>query len=112
MTNVSEKMQAAVVSEPGAEFDLVDRPVPEPNPDEVRIAVEACGICHSDVFVKEGTYPGVEYPRVPGHEVAGRIDAVGADVICGRLMTALVLGGMVVTASTVIHAGVVTFNMC
>ena len=80
MTNVSEKMQAAVVSEPGAEFDLVDRPVPEPNPDEVRIAVEACGICHSDVFVKEGTYPGVEYPRVPGHEVAGRIDAVGADV--------------------------------
>ena len=80
MTNVSEKMQAAVVSEPGAEFDLVERPVPEPDSEEVRIAVEACGICHSDVFVKEGTYPGVKYPRVPGHEVAGRIDAVGADV--------------------------------
>lgn len=73
-------MQAAVVPEPGAEFEIVERDVPEPGADQVRVAVEACGICHSDVYAKEGTYPGVSYPRVPGHEVAGRIDAVGEDV--------------------------------
>jgi len=73
-------MQAAVVPEPGADFEIVERDVPEPAADQVRIAVEACGICHSDVYAKDGTYPGVSYPRVPGHEVAGRIDAVGDDV--------------------------------
>ena len=73
-------MRAAVVSEPGAEFEIVERDVPEPAASEVRVAVEACGICHSDAFVKEGGYPGVTYPRVPGHEVAGYVDAVGADV--------------------------------
>ena len=75
-----EQMQAAVVSEPGAEFEIVEREVPEPGPDEVRIAVEACGICHSDAFVKDGGYPGLNYPRIPGHEVAGHVDAVGAAV--------------------------------
>ena len=73
-------MQAAVVPEAGGEFELVERQVPEPGPDEVRIAVDACGICHSDAFVKDGTYPGISYPRVPGHEIAGRIDAVGERV--------------------------------
>ncbi|MDT3435832.1 alcohol dehydrogenase [Haloarcula sp. 1CSR25-25] len=73
-------MQAAVVPEPGADFEVVERDVPEPGPGEVRVAVDACGICHSDVFAKEGTYPGVSYPRVPGHEVAGRVDAVGDGV--------------------------------
>ncbi|WP_136718354.1 alcohol dehydrogenase [Halorientalis salina] len=73
-------MRAVVVPEPGAEFEVVERAVPEPAPDEVRVAVEACGICHSDVFVKEGGYPGVSHPRIPGHEVAGHVDAVGEDV--------------------------------
>ncbi|QUO49260.1 MULTISPECIES: alcohol dehydrogenase [Halorubrum] len=73
-------MRAAVVPEPGAEFELVEREVPEPGPGEVRVAVEACGICRSDEFVVEGSYPGVSYPRVPGHEIAGTVDAVGDDV--------------------------------
>ncbi len=77
MTNT---MRAAVVPEPGAEFELVEREVPEPGPGEVRVAVEACGICRSDEFVVEGSYPGVSYPRVPGHEIAGTVDAVGDDV--------------------------------
>jgi NADPH2:quinone reductase len=73
-------MQAVEVAEAGAEFELVERPVPEPGPGEIRVAVDACGVCHSDVFVKEGGYPGVSYPRVPGHEVAGRVDTVGEGV--------------------------------
>ena len=73
-------MQAARVPSAGADFEIVDLPVPDPNAHEVRVRVDACGICHSDAFVKEGTFPGIEYPRVPGHEVAGVVDAVGADV--------------------------------
>ena len=73
-------MQAVVVEEPGAELQVVEREVPDPGPGEVRVAVDACGICHSDAFVKEGTYPGVAHPRVPGHEIAGRVDAVGDEV--------------------------------
>ncbi|PSQ04190.1 alcohol dehydrogenase [Halobacteriales archaeon QS_6_71_20] len=72
-------MRAARVPEAGADFEVVDIETPEPAPGEVRIAVDACGICHSDAFVKEGAYP-IDYPRVPGHEVAGRVDAVGDDV--------------------------------
>lgn len=77
---MSDTMQAVVVDGPGGEFELVERDVPDPGPSEVRIAVDACGICHSDAFVKEGTYPGISYPRVPGHEIAGRVDAVGTEV--------------------------------
>nr|WP_247381224.1 alcohol dehydrogenase [Halorientalis brevis] len=77
---MSDTMQAAVVPEPGAEFEIVEREIPDPEPGEVRVAVEACGICHSDAFVKSGGYPGLSYPRIPGHEIAGQIDAVGADV--------------------------------
>ncbi len=73
-------MKAAQISKPGASFEIVERPIPQPGPDTVRIKVEACGLCHSDVLVKEGLWPGIQYPRVPGHEVAGRIDAVGANV--------------------------------
>jgi len=73
-------MQAVVVPEAGAEFEHVERDIPDPAPEEVRIAVDACGICHSDAFVKEGTYPGISYPRIPGHEIAGRVDAVGERV--------------------------------
>jgi NADPH2:quinone reductase len=77
---MSDTMRAAVVPEAGADFEVVERPVPDPAPAEVRVAVDACGICHSDAFVKEGTFPGVSYPRVPGHEVVGHVDAVGEDV--------------------------------
>ncbi len=73
-------MQAARVPDAGASFELVDLPVPDPDRSEVRIRVKACGICHSDAFVKEGTFPGIDYPRVPGHEVAGVVDAVGENV--------------------------------
>ena len=73
-------MQAARVPDAGADFELVDLPVPDPAADEVRVKVEACGICHSDAFVKEGTFPGIDYPRAPGHEVAGVVDAAGSDV--------------------------------
>jgi D-arabinose 1-dehydrogenase-like Zn-dependent alcohol dehydrogenase len=74
------KMKAAQISKAGAEFELVERGIPEPGPRQVRVKVEACGICHSDVLVKEGLWPGLQYPRVPGHEVAGRVDAVGDHV--------------------------------
>jgi NADPH2:quinone reductase len=77
---MSDTMRAAVLPEAGADFEIVEREVPEPDSDEVRVEVEACGICHSDAFAKEGTYPGISYPHVPGHEIAGRIDAVGNDV--------------------------------
>ena len=73
-------MKAVQVSKPGGNFELVERPTPELARNQVRIKVEACGICHSDALVKEGHRPGIQYPRVPGHEIAGRIDAVGADV--------------------------------
>jgi len=70
-------MRVVQVSRPNGPFELVERPVPEPGPGAVRIRVQACGICHSDVLTKEGMFPGIQYPRVPGHEVAGVIDAVG-----------------------------------
>jgi D-arabinose 1-dehydrogenase-like Zn-dependent alcohol dehydrogenase len=73
-------MKVAQVSKPGGNFEIVERPIPEPGRAQVRIKVEACGVCHSDVIVKETGFPGMQYPRVPGHEIAGRIDAVGADV--------------------------------
>src|SRR5215831_12366515 len=73
-------MKAAQVSRPGGDFELVEREIPEPGPGQVRVKVEACGICHSDVLVKDGLWPGIQYPRVPGHEIAGRIDALGSDV--------------------------------
>jgi D-arabinose 1-dehydrogenase-like Zn-dependent alcohol dehydrogenase len=71
------KMRAAQISRPGGDFELVEREIPQPGPGQVRVKVEACGICHSDVLVKDGLWPGLQYPRVPGHEIAGRIDAVG-----------------------------------
>jgi D-arabinose 1-dehydrogenase-like Zn-dependent alcohol dehydrogenase len=73
-------MKAAQVSSPGADIQIVEREIPEPGPGHVRIKVQACGVCHSDVLTKEGSWPGIEYPRVPGHEVAGVIDVLGAEV--------------------------------
>jgi D-arabinose 1-dehydrogenase-like Zn-dependent alcohol dehydrogenase len=73
-------MRAVQVSRPGGPLELVERPVPQPGRNSVRIKVEACGICHSDVLTKDGLWPGINFPRVPGHEVIGVIDAVGDDV--------------------------------
>jgi D-arabinose 1-dehydrogenase-like Zn-dependent alcohol dehydrogenase len=73
-------MRVAQVSSPKGPFEIVERPIPEPGAGAVRIKVQACGICHSDSLTKEGLYPGIRYPRVPGHEVAGVIDAVGPGV--------------------------------
>src|SRR5258705_3426848 len=75
------KMRAVQVTRANGPFELVEREVPAPGANQVRIKVEACGICHSDSLTKEGTYPGIQYPRVPGHEVAGIIDAVGEGVV-------------------------------
>jgi D-arabinose 1-dehydrogenase-like Zn-dependent alcohol dehydrogenase len=74
-------MKVAQVPKPGAPFEIVERDIPQPAAGQVRIKVHACGVCHSDVLVKEGVFPWIQYPRVPGHEVSGRIDAVGPGVI-------------------------------
>jgi D-arabinose 1-dehydrogenase-like Zn-dependent alcohol dehydrogenase len=74
------KMRAAQVAKPGAPLALVEMEIPEPRPGQVRVRVEACGICHSDVLTQGGQWPGIEYPRVPGHEIAGVVDAVGSGV--------------------------------
>jgi D-arabinose 1-dehydrogenase-like Zn-dependent alcohol dehydrogenase len=73
-------MKAAQISKPGADFGIVEREIPKPGARQVRIQVRACGVCHSDMFTKEGAWPGIEYPRVPGHEVVGIIDEVGEGV--------------------------------
>ncbi|MCC8404854.1 alcohol dehydrogenase [Paraburkholderia sp. MMS20-SJTN17] len=74
------KMKAVEVKQAGGPLELVERDVPEPGAGHVRIRIQACGICHSDVMTKEGLWPGLTYPRVPGHEIAGVIDALGAGV--------------------------------
>lgn len=74
------KMRVAQIPHPGGAFELVERDIPEPGPGQVRVKVQACGVCHSDALVKEGHWPGLQYPRVPGHEVIGIVDAVGAGV--------------------------------
>src|ERR1700676_1660649 len=73
-------MKAAQIPKPGAHFEIVEREIPKPGAGQVRIKVQACGVCHSDMFTKEGAWPGIEYPRVPGHEVVGVIDEVSAGV--------------------------------
>src|SRR6266576_2242387 len=74
------KMKAAQISKAGGDWELVERDIPEPGAGQVRVKVEACGVCHSDALVKEGLWPGLQYPRVPGHEIAGHIDALGDQV--------------------------------
>src|SRR5262249_9733719 len=73
-------MRVAQVSRPKGPLEIVERPIPEPGPGRARIKVQACGVCHSDSVTKEGLFPNIPYPRVPGHEVAGVIDAVGPGV--------------------------------
>ena len=74
------KMKAAQISKADGDWELIEREVPQPNSSEVLVKVEACGICHSDSLVKQGLWPGLQYPRVPGHEVAGRIEVLGDKV--------------------------------
>jgi D-arabinose 1-dehydrogenase-like Zn-dependent alcohol dehydrogenase len=73
-------MKVAQISKPGGDFEIVEREIPEPGPGHVRIKVQACGVCHSDVLTKEGAWPGIQYPRTPGHEVAGIVDVLGDGV--------------------------------
>ena len=77
-------MTVAQISRPGGDFEIVEREIPRPSPGHVRIKVQACGVCHSDVLTKEGIWPGIEYPRVPGHEIAGLIDELGDGVSAWR----------------------------
>jgi D-arabinose 1-dehydrogenase-like Zn-dependent alcohol dehydrogenase len=80
MVKGTRDMRAAQISRAGAEFEIVEREIPEPAAGQVLIKVKACGVCHSDVLTKEGGWPGIQYPRVPGHEVAGVVDEPGAGV--------------------------------
>ena len=73
--------RAAQISKPGGDFEIVEREIRNPGERQVRIKVLACGVCHSDVFTKDGLWPGIQYPRVPGHEVVGVIDELGPDVL-------------------------------
>jgi propanol-preferring alcohol dehydrogenase len=77
-------MKAIQVAAPSAKFELVQKEIPEPRETEVRINVEVRGICHGDVVVKEGRFPGICYPRIPGHEVVGKIDKLGSKVSGGN----------------------------
>ena len=78
-------MRAAQIARPGAPLEIVERDLPQPGPGAVRIKVQACGVCHSDTVTKEGLFPGIQYPRVPGHEVVGVVDALGAGVTAWKL---------------------------
>src|SRR5256712_1453591 len=73
-------MRVVQVPRPKGPLEITEREVPDPAAGQVRIKVQACGICHSDTLTKEGTFPGIQYPRVPGHEVVGLIDAIGPGV--------------------------------
>src|ERR1700679_4142382 len=75
-----KRMKAVQVAKANSDLEVVERDIPDPKPRQVRIKVQACGVCHSDMFTVTGAFPGIQYPRVPGHEVVGVIDAVGADV--------------------------------
>ena len=97
-------MKAMVVNEAGGDFELEERERPEPGIGEALVEVHACGVCHSDSFAKEGGYPGVSYPLVPGHEIAGEIVALGDHVngwevgqrvgVAGSAATAAIASGV------------------
>jgi D-arabinose 1-dehydrogenase-like Zn-dependent alcohol dehydrogenase len=74
------RMKVAQVSKAKGDFEIVEREIPSPGPGQVRIKVQACGVCHSDLYTKDGLWPGLPYPRIPGHEIAGVIDEVGSGV--------------------------------
>jgi Zn-dependent alcohol dehydrogenase len=94
------KMCVAQVTRPNGPLEIVEREIPDPKTGQVRIKIQACGICHSDSVTKEGIWPGIEYPRVPGHEIAGRIDALGSSVAVGHGVNESESAGTVDTAAT------------
>jgi D-arabinose 1-dehydrogenase-like Zn-dependent alcohol dehydrogenase len=102
-------MKVAQVAKPNTPLEIVERDVPEPKARQVRIKVQACGVCHSDMLTVVGAIPGIQYPRVPGHEVVGLIDAVGADVPDWKKECVSAWVGMVVIAATASRAGVAIF---
>ena len=101
-------MRVAQIPKAGADFEVVEREIPKPGLGHVRIRVQACGVCHSDVLTKEGGWPGLAYPRVPGHEVAGVIDEVGPGVTCGDRGNGSVSAGTAVRTGRASRAGVAT----
>ena len=101
------KMRVVQVTRPNGPLETVEREIPEPGAGQVRIKVEACGICHSDSMTKEGLWPGIQYPRVPGHEIAGVIDAVGQGVAGWKTGSESASAGTAATAVTVTLAGAV-----
>ena len=103
-------MKAAQVTGIGAGLEIVEREIPQPGPGEVRIKVQACGVCHSDAFVVEGSWPGIPYPRVPGHEVVGVVDALGDGVTEWRKGQRVVSVGTVATTASAVSAGGATFE--
>ena len=102
------QMTAVEIRSPRTPFEVVMREIPDPGPNRVRIRVQACGICHSDVFVKEGYWPGLQYPRVTGHEVAGVVDEVGTGVTAWKKGQRVGVGWHGAIVVNVILAGVVT----
>ena len=79
-------MKAMQISKPGGDFELVQKEILLPKENEVRLKVQACGICHGDAVVKEGHFPGIQYPRVPGHKVVGIVDKSGPMFPVGKLV--------------------------
>ena len=106
---MSTKMKAAQISKAGGDWELVERDIPEPGAGQVRVKVEACGICHSDALVKDGIWPGLQYPRVPGHEIAGRVDAAWRQRhLMEQLVSESASVGMAAIALCANNAGAVT----
>jgi len=85
MSIAAGTMKVAQISKPGGEFEVVEREIPNPARGQVRIKVQACGVCHSDELVKEGAWPGIQYPRIPGHEVVGVVHEVGDGVSAWKI---------------------------
>ena len=99
------KMRVAQVTRPNGPFEIVEREIPEPGAGSVRIKVEACGICHSDALTKEGTWPGIQYPRVPGMRSPESSTQSAAASPDGKKANGSASAGMAATAATVILAG-------
>jgi D-arabinose 1-dehydrogenase-like Zn-dependent alcohol dehydrogenase len=97
-------MKAAQISKPGGDFEIVEREIPKPGAGHVLIKVLACGVCHSDVLTKEGLWPGIQFPRVPGHEVAGLIEELGEGVSGWTKVSALVSAGTAAMTARVCSA--------
>jgi len=98
-------MKVAQISKPGGDFEIVEREIPKPSAGQVRIQVEACGICHSDALTKEGLWPGIQYPRIPGHEVAASSMNSGRVFPRGRRDSAWVSAGTAARTARVSRAG-------